>query len=156
MTENRIKILIRDVQLQEPTYVLDLPPSDNLRLGVYAWIDKKSRKAKARIILTAKARDYINTTRGSLGAPVVEVKRGGDEVYGAPEEAKEGWQYFLIYKPYFPNLVKRDAGNYKKILEDTLFSEDKSVYTWPLPAEVDAENPRLVVWIYTVYSGGGL
>lgn len=127
----------------EADFVLPAPPSDNRRLGVFAWISKKPQtfgKAMGRKILTGEARKYIKTTR---------IKLFGDEEKSliVPPDS---W-VIMAYQPYFPNRRRRDGGNLKKMLEDALFNEDVRVCTWVMPTIIEKDcDAKVEVWLFSV------
>jgi hypothetical protein len=167
----------------EPHYVLPKPPSDNrlwrarsgLRKGavsaiVHAVLQNRGDSSIRHTIteqtyttnsLTPEARQYVNLVRQDLKCKLADPKKTRKGIaFAAPvREASDNEFIFLVYRPVFEDR-RRDAGNAKKIIEDTLFDEDRYVHTWVLPMEIDKENPHVDVWIYrlprTIFARGSL
>jgi len=164
--------LISDMALMTtPHLVLGLPPSDNriwranamLRKGALPAIERINLRLKGayqevlkhvfvRNILSKEARNYVNDTRHALGCRPSAEGDKGRSAFESPLTVEKGEHVYLIYRPYFKDR-RRDAGNCKKIIEDTLFDQDRKVHTWVMPAMVDKENPRVEVWIFRVRGG---
>ena len=53
---------------------------------------------------------------------------------------------YVLYRCYLKDRM-RDAQNCQKTLIDALYKQDRRVYPWCLPEEVDKENPHVEVWI---------
>lgn len=111
--------VIKMIEEGEPTVTIAVPPSDNKRL---IWQSKLRR-----FILSNEARkfrDEYSQLRPMMPEPPC----------------------ILAYKIYKKR--ERDSSNIVKLMLDTLYKEDKQVYPWCLPPDVDKKEPRVDIWIH--------
>ncbi len=160
---------MHSIDWRNPHIVIPKPPTDNRIWRARSGLRKGAMKelivaahmgetAFRRAImkhtytttsLTPEARTYVNDVRHGLGCPLYrtdEKARSGVR-FRSPFYVPDGEVAFLMYRQVFKDR-RRDAGSVKKIVEDTLFDQDRYVHTTILPISIDKVCERVEVWLY--------
>lgn len=153
-----------------PHIVLPKPPSDNqvwrahtrikkggaarvmmmARQGAKAVYAEIMQQVVSHNILSAPARAYVNDVRKALGGEFDRDDKCRTGVnYKAPCVVADGEMIIMLYRPVYEDR-RRDAVNGQKIVIDTLFDQDKYVHPWILPMQLDKEDPRVELWLYSM------